>query len=404
MDLWYSNLPPLKMKNSGSDFIESFSRELSKCDEVDIAVGYVSQPSLTEINRLIREFHVRICLILGMYFVEGISEKTYRKTRQLNSQWMAEGLGEVRMVKSFKYHGKVYLFKKSGKPVAAVLGSANLSAIKPDAPTLRQYEVAVRFDDVTTLKECLAFINKLKQPPISFNINEDQNVKIVRENNSSLKDMAEISDVSMRDLGLYEKHAVGTRFLLPLKVPYFKDRFIDDKRHYTQSNLNTCYASPRSKRKLRSWYEVQFTVSNSINKLPGYPQKGKPFLVITDDGHSFKVHTTSANNKQFNAVGNEQLLGRWLKGRLEAAGLVEPVQDIATDTSRSGMITREMLNEYGCHSLYLQKTDKIAEDENGNELEVWLLGFAYDRDLSEAERQMLAKQDILNLNEAEEAQ
>ena len=216
--------------------------------------------------------------------------------------------------------------------------------------------------------------------------------------------MAEISDVSMRDLGLYEKHAVGTRFLLPLKVPYFKDRFIDDKRHYTQSNLNTCYASPRSKRKLRSWYEVQFTVSNSINKLPGYPQKGKPFLVITDDGYSFKVHTTSANNKQFNAVGNEQLLGRWLKGRLEAAGLVEPVQDIAADTSRSGMITREMLNEYGCHSLYLQKTDKIAEDENGNELEVWLLGFAYDRDLSEAERQMLAKQDILNLNEAEEAQ
>ena len=54
MDLWYSNLPPLKMKNSGSDFIESFSRELSKCDEVDIAVGYVSQPSLTEINRLIK--------------------------------------------------------------------------------------------------------------------------------------------------------------------------------------------------------------------------------------------------------------------------------------------------------------------------------------------------------------
>ena len=46
-------------------------------------------------------------------------------------------------------------------------------------------------------------------------------------------------------------------------------------------------------------------------------------------------------------------MGRWLKGRLAAAGLVTPVNDTKKDTERKGMITKEMLKEYGCDSLYL---------------------------------------------------
>ena len=135
------------------------------------------------------------------------------------------------------------------------------------------------------------------------------------------------------------------------------------------------YAAPRSARKSRDWYETQFTVNKSITLLPGYPEKNKTFSVVTDDGYTFKAHTTSDGNKQFSAVGDELILGRWIKGRLAAAGLVTPVNDTQLDRDRTGMITKEMLEAYGCNTLVLTKTDQKTEDENGELLDVWFLSF-----------------------------
>ena len=131
----------------------------------------------------------------------------------------------------------------------------------------------------------------------------------------------------------------------------------------------------RSARKSRDWYETQFTVSKSITLLPGYPKKNVAFYVITDDGYTFKAHTTSDGNKQFSAVGDELILGRWIKGRLAAAGLVTPVNDTQLDVDRTGMITKEMLAAYGCNTLVLTKTNQKMEDEEGNMLDVWILSF-----------------------------
>lgn len=150
---------------------------------------------------------------------------------------------------------------------------------------------------------------------------------------------------------------------------------MDDGKHYTKSNLNVSYAAPRSARKSRDWYETQFTVNKSITLLPGYPKKNVTFYVITDDGYTFKAHTTSDGNKQFSAVGDELILGRWIKGRLAAAGLVSPVNDTQLDRDRRGMITKEMLAAYGCDTLVLTKTDQKMEDEDGNLLDVWFLSF-----------------------------
>lgn len=104
-------------------------------------------------------------------------------------------------------------------------------------------------------------------------------------------------------------------------------------------------------------------------------KKNIPFFVITDDGYWFKAHTTSDNNKQFSAVGDELIMGRWLKGRLAAAGLVNPVNDTQLDTDRRGMITKEILDEYGCDRLTFKKTGQTALDEDGIPLDVWLLSF-----------------------------
>lgn len=68
-------------------------------------------------------------------------------------------------------------------------------------------------------------------------------------------------------------------------------------------------------------------------------------------------------------------MGRWIKGRLAAAGLVDPVNDSQKDTERLGMITKEMLEAYGCNAVVFTKTDQKALDDDGTMLDVWTLSF-----------------------------
>lgn len=44
------------------------------------------------------------------------------------------------------------------------------------------------------------------------------------------------------------------------------------------------------------------------------------------------------------------------------------------------MITKEMLEAYGCDSLTFTKTNKKAADEDGNELDVWIVEFISSKD------------------------
>ena len=387
MELLYSNILPLRTTGHQRTIVDCFREQLAQADSVDIAVGYVSRASLEEIDQLVDEMHVtHIVLTIGMYFIEGMPEGAYRIAMRLNEKWASKGIGEVRIVKSFKYHGKVYLFSRKENDAensgmiltSAIIGSANFGVIKPEAANLRQYETAVFVEEQQVLQDTKELIQNLNAR-CSDNI-ANVEITLVREQNISLDGVDTVEKIPDADVCYYENHVTDICFPLPVKVPAYNERMIDDNRHYTKSNLNVCYAAPRSARKSRDWYETQFTVSTSVrcesdgSPKRGYPLKNVPFVVITDDGYKFKCHTTSQNNKQFSAVGDELILGRWLKGRLVAAGLVRPVNDTGEDHDRQSMITKEMLDEYGCNSLLLTKTDcQIHED--GNVYDVWLLSF-----------------------------
>lgn len=181
------------------------------------------------------------------------------------------------------------------------------------------------------------------------------------KNDSCLK---EIHSVSMEEVLKCQNHEIGEAFVFPLKVPCYSERFMDDHKHYTKSNINVCYASPRTPGKARNWYETQLTVTKEVREKKGYPIKNIPFYVITDDGFGFLAHTTSQNNKQFAAIGDELILGKWIKGRLVDQELVMPISNISEDVNRKGMITKEMLQAYGCDSIALQKTDLKKCDPN----------------------------------------
>jgi HKD family nuclease len=376
MKLLYSNILPLGIEDEQQTIVSSFEEHLAIADRVEIAVGYVSRASLDELDKLVnRHGTSKVCLNIGMYYIEGMPEGSYHTALKLNKKWQDSGIGEVRVVRSFKYHGKVYCFYKDNVPFAAIIGSANLSVLKLEAANRRQYELSSLTTDAAECQEIADFIEKLKQPNCSANIGDVSDMPLIYEKNTALSGIELVTEVPPSNVEFYKRCMAYASFRLPLKVPSYAERHMDDGKHFTKSNVNVCYAAPRSKRKSRDWYETQLTVAKEITRTEGYPKKNVPFFIVTDDGYWFKAHTTSDGNKQFSAVGDELIMGRWLKGRLAAAGLISPVNDTQLDTDRKGMITKEILQEYGCDSLYLKKTGQTALDEDGTALDVWMLSF-----------------------------
>ena len=376
MKLLYSNILPAELEEDQITITECIHDQIADCDGIDIAVGYVSKAALEELDTLLYANEIGyINLIIGMYYVEGMPEGTYRTAIALNEKWKNAGIGEIRMVKAFKYHGKIYVFHKDGNVKSAIIGSANLGVLKLEANNIRQYEASSLTTNPTEINDMLNLIRKLQENRCSANISDIMDMTIIRETNTSLTGVDTVDRIPLAEVEIYDHHKTETSFVLPIKVPSFDERHMDDGRHYTKSNLNVSYAAPRSARKSRDWYETQLTVSKRITLLPGYPEKNAVFYVVTDDGYTFKAHTTSDGNKQFSAVGDELILGRWIKDRSAAAGLVTPVNDTQLDHERLGMITKEMLAAYGCDTLILTKTDQKIEDENGNFLDVWFLSF-----------------------------
>ena len=376
MKLLYSDILPLAAEDGQQTIADCFKEQLTKADRLEIAVGYVSRASLEELDELAAKCNIgTVCLNIGMYYIEGMPESSYHTAVKINRKWADAGIGEIRMVRAFKYHGKIYCFYKDSKPFAAIIGSANLGVLKLEASNRRQYELASLTTDADECREIAEFLNKLKQPSCSAKISDISDMPLIFEKNNALSGIELVTEVPPTNVEFYRRCAAYAAFMLPLKVPATAERHMDDGRHFTKSNINVCYAAPRSRRKSRDWYETQLTVAKEITHIDGYPQKNVPFFIVTDDGYWFKAHTTSDGNKQFSAVGDELIMGRWLKGRLVAAGLVAPINDTQKDTDRKGMITKEILQEYGCENLYLKKTGQTALDEEGNELDVWMLSF-----------------------------
>ncbi len=388
MKLLYSNILPFGIDEKQETVNERFMGEASSADAVEIAVGYVSKAALRELEQIVDEYKIRhVVLTIGMYYVEGMPEGIYHTAIALNRKWVDAGIGEIRIVRAFKYHGKLYAFYKDGQVKSAIIGSANLGVIKLEANNRRQYEVSAVTEDTAECNEIATLIRKMATPAISVRIDDVFGMPIIREVNTSLTGVDTVEQIPQTQVELFERHKTSISFMLPIKVPAYDERHMDDGKHYTKSNLNVCYAAPRSARKSRDWYETQFTVSKQITRLEGYPEKNVTFAVVTDDGYTFKAHTTSDGNKQFSAVGDELILGRWIKGRLAAAGLVTPVNDTQADKDRTGMITKEMLAVYGCDRLVLTKTDQKTEDEEGNMLDVWMLSFEATSDDEEGDEE-----------------
>lgn len=383
MALLYSKVPPLAEIKNGTPIIDALERGIKLADELRFAVGYVSRGSLQRLNHLVHIFPIRnVTLIAGMYR-DGIPASIYNELIDLQEQWTHEGIGQLFLVDNMNFHGKLYTFFKNGIPFQTVIGSANLAVLDPNDSNRRQYEMAVTIDAKEENHEIAKFMQDL-QENASSSVDDIQEFTPLPEPNDAMLGIIDVNQLSDDGLHNYQDAKTPTAFHIPINAPTQAEAETG-KGHYMKSNINVSYAAPRSKSKARDWYEMQLTVPIKIRKQPGYPEKGIEFFAVTDDGFMFKAHTTSDHNKQFNAVGNELLIGRWIKGRLVSQGLVTPVDDTRLDVNRTGMITQEMLKRAHMQTLVLTKTSRKAFDENNKALDVWMLDFSDEKETGDAE-------------------
>jgi len=335
MSILYSKIQPLIYTNES--FADAFESLLVSSDRMKLASGYISEESLKELKSIL-DFYVtenkkKFCdLIIGMHGREGFTRPQYEAAMSLGKFLEEYGLGSVRVCTAFKFHGKVYSFYKDNAPSASIMGSSNLSNMLES----KQWEV----DYVFTDPETLAKFNTLQDDLINKatkKLLELPTPETFKENEGLLEGHSGVEKLTAPDFETYKAEKDGLVFEIPLKAE-------------AKSNLNTYFGKgrkqPNGAVRPRPWYEVEIIVPVAITRQEGYPPSGTIFNVITDDGWKFKCNISGQNNKNLRSEDNLRTLGRWIKGRLEAAGVLEVGKPV----------TDEMLNKYGRNTLTLSKT------------------------------------------------
>ncbi len=326
------------------DFLDAFEEFSSSADSVHISTGYVSVASLQYLienvkNNALPHLH----LTIGMHHFDGFTRAQYDSAFSLATHLDQAKKGSTSICKSFPYHGKVYGFYKNGKPFASILGSSNLSSLcRADSYS---FEVDTILEDPEMLRQISEFQKELNEKACeSFLDWEPKDF-----NKSVIVPFAE--KLSGSDFGNYLRLKQLDSFNLLLKPE-------------EKSNLNVCFGKGReNKRKFvrpRPWYEVEVIVSKAITGLPGYPAK-TTFKVVTDDGWMFDCNTNGDYSKNFRSADGLCVLGHWIKGRLETAGVLKFGEKV----------TKEILQAYGTEYLKLTKTENEG---------LWLLSFEKEKD------------------------
>lgn len=361
MSILYTNVPPMIKAGDKKSIRDMFEEILAQSDKLEIAVGYVSVKGLQKIDELVEKYSIKdVKLACGMYSVDGMPESIRNEISRLHEKWQVAGIGEIYVVNNMDYHGKLYSFWKDGKPFRSIVGSANLGALAPAGRTMRQYELANTVEGEQENQDLADFIADLIKKCCVSADNMD-GIKVVHERIELLDAIEDVSELTESSVESFNGKENGIVIRVPIKAPKFANRFSTDRKDFASSNINVCYGKGRKakngKYTRRNWFETQITVSVDITREPDYP-KGKPFFVVTDDGYMFEAHTTAQNNKQLTAYGDDRIFGRWIKGRLVAAGLLKAFDDADQDPDRLGVVTEEMLERSNMKVLELHKTNE----------------------------------------------
>lgn len=337
MELLASNFPPVKTKHP--TFRDKFLEMLTLSETVNVATGYVSEESIVDLNNLLLiNKGPEINLHIGMHLFDGLTQKQFSALTLLGNTLQEHNLGKITVSQTFPFHGKASSFLKGDEILGAIVGSSNLSNLV--GGNHRQYEIDHYINpgnDATELHRLIdELINKtsISFYEAEFNIYQKTDLQLVNHEGVEKVDATRVSELAKN---------IDFTFNIPLKGD-----------EAPKSNLNTFKGKGRANQQgyeiPRSWYEVELIVPRNVTDNELYPRADKEgdggiFNVITDDGWTFDCKVSGDYSKNLRSEGDLKILGKWLKGRLENAGVLQPGE----------LVTDNTLQKYGRASISLSK-------------------------------------------------
>jgi hypothetical protein len=360
MEFLTTNLQPLKTGNA--TYPSSWLRDFKMAKSVVLATGYVSIEALVHLRQSLTENSATsFTLIVGMAMRDGLTAGQLKELGEIHETLVAQNRGGVRIVTTFAFHGKTSLFTSKSDELTAYVGSSNLSGIVPignDAS--RTYEIDLRLSEAATVDGVKDFLNELSTKNSRPLLEVISEIHIVQGVNQAAASATETRYFGSDEFELLRhNHSIGDPIRIGISTA-------------SKSSLNDCFGFRKAKSgKLipRPWYEVQLIVSKGDRTSSvHYPVKCE-FFVITDDGFEFVGKTSGDDGKNLSSRGDNRIFGRWIKGKLEEAGVLSFKERATTNTLRA----------YGNSFLTLQKTEITKYDEKSKmKLPVYIFSFLRD--------------------------
>jgi hypothetical protein len=346
-------------KEDGAQLKSEFLNTIKKANVLKIATGYIGASLLEEIKpALIKVARKGECkLLIGMIYHEGVTASQKRILEELHDELKLQNANSGVFISRNEYHGKIY-FCENEQEEFLFIGSSNLS-IYGFQKRLECTALIKDKDTVIQTKDYLDFLfNKNTTNELSSIALKVKGSKKVSLKPSSLLQDYEVTKDVFDSLG-----KVISQQNIELRVdeqPNSSLNLYFDKGRKNQQGLY----SPRP------WYEVELTTSAQDRSDTNYPistsnssasnsRTGEFIVFISEGGKYFKiqmkVHSDRGKNLSSARVsGGRATLGRFIKGKLEEAGVLKEGE----------RITSETLELYGRNSITLKKindTDYILE-------------------------------------------
>lgn len=308
----------------------------------NIATGFISNESIVELERLVnfRKGTLSLNLLIGMNYLDKFTHLQYNALRRLSQSLNDNGTGNVFVSKEVYYHGKMYSFEENGKCTGAFVGSSNLGSFVNSSNSLIESDVFFDGTEASIVNTRIRDIISC----IGTNFVDVPDITDFRKADFSLLDNHEhVKKVTQERVNDLERKKTGAVVTIPLKTE-------------PKSNLNTYFGKGKIKDRYspRNWYEVELILGTDLPHKDLLPPKKVPLTVVTDDGFQFQCERQGDNAKNFRSKDNLTILGKWIKGHMEAEGAL----------SLGELVTEDTFTKFKKRNLVLAQTS-----ESG----VWLL-------------------------------
>ena len=332
-ELLFTGIPPVGEVEGGAfswrgrpSFSRAWFAKAKSASRITVLSGFVSADAIVELERLIQKSSSieRFDICVGMAKFEGLTRPQIDALQGLQGTLEVDGRGGVYVASPWRFHGKVSVFSVADGPLGAIVGSSNISALMGP----NQYECDVLLNGGSQLLE----ISNFAKDVLSDGCEPFGDVKVKEEESDALRDFLGVKPKIGADRVASRAAALAstTKYDMPLKA----------SDEVQKSGLNVFFGkgrvnTQRTFERPRPWYEIEIQPGRDWYREAGsFPGVDVHFKVVTDDGYEFECYSSfdPAWNgpKNFRSAGDLQILGRWIKGRLEASGCLKlgsPVTD-----------------------------------------------------------------------------